>query len=189
LKSWNTSDPEITCQLENIESSSSPIGPLELRLIETKWSVIRYIHTGGINKLMKAILSDIRQRIYRRLFKKKRGHNPNNTSIPHTSSQNVVLNLKPGEVVQVLSKEEILATLDSEGKYQRLAFMKEMFKFCGKKFRVLKRIDTMMVEGVGLRHIPNSVILEGVFCDGEYHGGCQRTCYCIWREGWLRKVR
>jgi len=100
----------------------------------------------------------------------------------------MILNLKPGEKVEVLSKKEILSTLDESGRYQRLGVMPEMFKFCGKKFKVLKRIDRMMVEGKGMRKIKNTVILEGVFCDGEAHGGCQRTCFICWREGWLKRV-
>jgi hypothetical protein len=88
----------------------------------------------------------------------------------------------------VLSEEEILSTLDSTGRYHGLGFMPEMRKFCGKKFKVLKRVEKMMIEGKGMRKLRPTVILEGVFCDGEAHGGCQRTCYCFWREGWLKRV-
>jgi len=105
-----------------------------------------------------------------------------------TKGKIVSLNLKPGEIVEVLSENEILSTLDEKGLYQRLGFMPEMRKYCGKKFRVLKKVNRMMVEGKGMRRIKNTVILEGVFCDGEAHGGCQRTCYICWREGWLRRV-
>ena len=99
-----------------------------------------------------------------------------------------VLKLKPGELVKIRSEKEILATLDSKGKYKRLSFMPEMLKFCGKKFRVLKRIDNYIVEGLGMRKLKNTVILDGVFCDGSWHGKCDRTCFCLWREKWLKRV-
>jgi hypothetical protein len=101
-----------------------------------------------------------------------------------------VLGLKPGEIVEVKSREEILETLDFKGRNRGLQFMPEMFKYCGKRFRVLKRVDRMVVAASGkMRSIPNTVILEGVYCDGKAHGGCQRLCYCLWREVWLRRVK
>jgi len=100
-----------------------------------------------------------------------------------------VLNLKPGEIVEVKSKEEILKTLDFKGRNRGLQFMPEMLKYCGKRFKVLKRVDKMVVSVSGqMRLIPNTVILEGAYCDGKAHGGCQRTCFCLWREIWLRRV-
>jgi hypothetical protein len=100
-----------------------------------------------------------------------------------------VLGLRPGEIVEVKSREEILETLDFKGRNRGLQFMPEMFKYCGKRFRVLKRVDRMVVAASGkMRLIPNTVILEGVYCDGKAHGGCQRMCSCLWREIWLRRV-
>lgn len=91
-----------------------------------------------------------------------------------------VLGLRPREIVEVKSREEILETLDFKGTNRVLQFMPEMFKYCGKRFRVLKRVDRMVVAASGkMRPIPNTVILEGVYCDGKAHGGCQRMCSCL----------
>ena len=46
-------------------------------------------------------------------------------------SNQQVLGLKAGEWVQVRSKEEILATLDANGRLDEMPFMPEMLKFCG----------------------------------------------------------
>lgn len=101
----------------------------------------------------------------------------------------VTLNLQAGEIVEVKTKEEIVATLDSKGRNRGLDFKPEMSKYCGKKFRVLKRLDRMMNERTGkIRLIKNTVLLEGVTCDGKMHSGCQRNCFCLWREAWLRRV-
>jgi hypothetical protein len=44
-----------------------------------------------------------------------------------------------------------------------------------------------MLEGSGeLRKLQNTVLLEGVMCDGIF--GCDRSCFQFWREAWLRRV-
>ena len=100
-----------------------------------------------------------------------------------------VLNLQPGEWVDVKSEEEILTTLDEKGAYKGLRWMCNMRKFCGKKYRVYKRLEKMLLESTGkYREVKNTVLLEGVTCDGEEWYGCDRSCYHFWREVWLRRV-
>jgi hypothetical protein len=100
-----------------------------------------------------------------------------------------ILNLQPDEIVEVRSEKEIISTLEGS-KYDGLSFMPEMLKHCGKQFKVLKRINRYIIEGKKSKCIrpKNTVILEGVFCDGSWHGGCDRTCYYLWREKWLKRV-
>jgi hypothetical protein len=110
----------------------------------------------------------------------------------HASSNvdNMSLNLKPGELVEVCSEKDILSTLDDKGKLKGVAFMPEMKKFCGKRFKVFKRVEKIRVESSGeIRKIKNpTVFLEGVVCDGEISGPCDRACFCWWREAWLKRV-
>jgi hypothetical protein len=98
--------------------------------------------------------------------------------------------LRVGDVVEVLSKEEILATLDANGTLRGLSFMPEMLDFCGRRFRVAKRAhktcDT--VHGAGGRWVGDAVHLEDVRCGGEAHGGCQAHCLIFWWAEWVRKV-
>jgi hypothetical protein len=98
--------------------------------------------------------------------------------------------LLPGDLVEVRSVREIFATLNGEDKLKGLRFNPEMAKFCGKRFRVYKRLDKIIVETTGeLRNIRTpTVLLEGVFCDGKAHGRCDRSCFGFWREAWLKKV-
>jgi hypothetical protein len=107
-----------------------------------------------------------------------------------TKRQSEVLNLQPGEWVEVRSVKEIFATLDAQGKLRGLRFTPEMVKFCGRRFKVYKRLEKIILEATGeLRTIRTpTVLLGGVFCDGEAHGGCDRSCFCFWREAWLRRV-
>lgn len=98
--------------------------------------------------------------------------------------------LKEGDLVRVRSLKEIFGTLDNQDKLLGLRFTPEMAKFCGKTFKAYKRIDKIIIETTGeLRKIKTpTVLLEGVFCDGKAHGGCDRSCFCFWREVWLEKI-
>jgi hypothetical protein len=100
--------------------------------------------------------------------------------------------LRPGDFVEVRSPAEILPTLDSDGTSDRLPFMPEMVDYCGKRFRVAKRVVKTCYYGTssGMRKFPaeDVVLLEGLRCSGEAHDGCQKACTIFWREAWLRKV-
>jgi hypothetical protein len=97
--------------------------------------------------------------------------------------------LKAGDWVEVLSKEEILSTLDATGKLDGMPFMPQMFQYCGKRFRVYQRAhktcDT--VESQRARRLPGGIHLN-LRCDGKAHGGCQAACLIFWKEDWLRPV-
>ena len=97
--------------------------------------------------------------------------------------------LRVDDWVEVRTKEEILRTLDKQGRLEGMPFMPEMFAFCGQRFRVYKRAhktcDT--VYPVRGRWLDNSVHLE-TRCDGSAHGGCQAGCLIFWKEAWLRPV-
>jgi len=114
---------------------------------------------------------------------------------PHIEGQldttpNVDLNLKPGEFVQVRSKNEILSTLDRNSKNRGLLFDSEMVRYCGGTFRVLKRVNQIVDERTGktMKMKSPCIILEGVACASEYHRLCPRAIYHYWREAWLRRV-
>jgi hypothetical protein len=101
-----------------------------------------------------------------------------------------ILNLQPGELVEIKSKEEILATLDKTGHNRGLRFDVEELKYCGTRARVLRRVNRIVDENTGkMLRLPNDcVILEGVVCPGDYHQYCPRSIYPFWREIWLRRV-
>ena len=52
------------------------------------------------------------------------------------------LKLRPGDLVEVRSEAEILATLDANGRLDNLPFMPEMLAHCGRQYRVEKRADS-----------------------------------------------
>lgn len=106
--------------------------------------------------------------------------------------KSVTANLRPGDFVEVLSPGEILQTLDADGTLHKLPFMPEMVEYCGRTFRVSKRVVKTCYYGTssGMRKFPQEdvVLLEGLRCSGADHDGCQKECTIFWRESWLRKV-
>ena len=79
-----------------------------------------------------------------------------------------------GNWVEVRSKEEILQTLDQDGRLDGMPFMPEMLGFCGKRFQVYKSAhktcDTVFP--LRSRRVDDTVHLQ-TRCNGQSHGGCQ----------------
>ena len=104
--------------------------------------------------------------------------------------ESATLDLRVGDIVEVRSHAEILATLDENGELDSLPFMPEMLQYCGKRLTVDKRAhklcDTLTRSGI--RRMENAVHLAGVRCDGSAHGGCEAACLIYWKHAWLRKV-
>lgn len=95
-----------------------------------------------------------------------------------------------GQLVEVRSAEEIMATLDENGELDALPFMPEMLQYCGQQLRVGKVAgkvcDTMTRSG--MRKMEDAVHLAAVRCDGSEHGGCQAACLIYWKNAWIRPV-
>jgi hypothetical protein len=117
------------------------------------------------------------------------GIKPKVTPVPVPPDEEV-LNLRSGECVEIKSEQEILATLDGNRRYKGLYFMGGMRNFCGQRVRVYKRAERILLESTEeLRKMKHTVLLEGVVCDGEDWGGCDRSCFYYWREAWLRRAK
>jgi len=94
--------------------------------------------------------------------------------------------LSAGELVEVRSKDEILATLDKNSCLDGLPFMPEMFQYCGMRFRVYKRAhktcDTvfpirgrrMSNESSASRRLP---VLQSASSGSQI--GCSEAC--VWQ--------
>lgn len=98
--------------------------------------------------------------------------------------------LRRGDVVEVRSAAEILATLDERGAMESLPFMAEMVPHCGERLTVDALAQRMCdrIEWTGSRHIPDTVLLGRLRCDGSGHEGCQGDCRLLWKAAWLRRV-
>ena len=99
------------------------------------------------------------------------------------------INLRPGDIVRVKSKQEIEKTL-RKSKNRGLWFDVEMHRFCGGEFRVAQRVETIVDEASGrmLTMKNPCIVLEGVSATGEYLGLCPQNELIYWREIWLERV-
>jgi hypothetical protein len=100
------------------------------------------------------------------------------------------LDLRPGDLVRIKSKEEIVATLDKTSQNRGLSFDGEMSNYCGRTARVRARVNRLIEESNGemLDIKSDCIILEGVVCAADYHRFCSRAIYPYWREIWLEKI-
>jgi len=103
------------------------------------------------------------------------------------------LNLQPGELVQIKSYKEILATVNTENRNRGLYFDAEMVPYCGGTYRVKDRLLKFIDEKTGkLVTLKNpALILEGVWCQSRYSHCrmfCPRSIYSWWREIWLERL-
>jgi hypothetical protein len=98
--------------------------------------------------------------------------------------------MRAGDIVEVRSQDEILATLDQDGALEGMPFMPEMLQYCGRRFRISKvahkTCDTAYKTGA--RRIRDCYHLQELRCDGTAHGGCQAGCLLFFKGSWLRKV-
>lgn len=151
----------------------------------TAFHMLWHFKTKGLLKTLALTLSKVLK-----FVGVEKNNKPNCIGEKGQSLYGQILNLKPGELVEVKSEEEILVTLDENRKSRGLLWMAGMRKFCGKRYRVYKRLERILLESTGeFRMVSNTVLLEGVMCDGKEFYGCDRSCFHFWREAWLKRVQ
>nr|WP_236714837.1 hypothetical protein [Nonomuraea pusilla] len=100
------------------------------------------------------------------------------------------LGLRPGELVRVKPKAEILATLNERMLNRGLGFEEEMARYCGTVARVQARVERCIDERTGRLLTMKSpcITLENVVCQGVHSLNCPREFVPFWREIWLERV-
>jgi len=195
-KRLNSSGQEVySCQATDLRKFSSPMRWWDLR------QYVRDINSGnlsnGLGSSTTERLLDFALNVLRILqtilisVVRQRGITYPETAGQTDKTPTENLNLQPGEFVQVLSKEEILATLDRKSKNRGLLFGPEMLQYCGGVYRVLRRVDHIIDENSGkMTHMKYPcIVLDGVACRySEYYRLCPRAIYHYWREIWLKRI-
>jgi hypothetical protein len=160
----------MSCQLAEL------VGLIEKNsfLNEISQSAIRRIHP------LKGRLIFLKRRMLRRL------------GLIHGIKDNARKEIRAGDLVRVRSKKEICSILDDWRRYKGCSFMDEMYEYCDKRYRVLKKVqyfyDEVKQEVVKCKDI---VILDGLICSGRrklYRDRCDRNCFLFWHKDWLEKV-
>jgi hypothetical protein len=100
------------------------------------------------------------------------------------------LDLQPGEIVRIKSKDEITSTLDLNRLNRGMGFEEEMARSCGRTAMVMRRVDRCIDEKTGRMLSMKSpcIVLDGVVCEGVYHANCPREFLPFWREIWLERA-
>jgi hypothetical protein len=103
------------------------------------------------------------------------------------------LDLRPGEEVEVRSKEEIEKTVSAQSKNRGLWFGLEMVPYCGGRYPVERLVERIIDEKTGrMLHFRNDcVVLAGVTCRSWFSHKrlfCPRSITPYWREIWLRRT-
>ena len=110
-----------------------------------------------------------------------------------TTPQGEVLDLQAGELAEVRSRDEILRTVNRKLRHRGLSFDVEMMPYCGKQYRVLRRVDSLIDDRTGKMRHPRfaCLILENVICGGCLSRDrmfCPRSIFPYWHEVWLKRV-
>lgn len=173
-------DGQYFCQSTNLVNATRGLSGFE-RLMKV-WADIR-VRTYTVPHALKLLLRPG----FAKLLK------PFVPRIPKTDRKKTprgALGLQPGDLIEVKSVKEIAETLDVNGQNRGLQWSIDLLHYCGKRFRVAKRLEHMIVEYNGkMMNVSDTVLLEGASCPCRYViGGCPRADLIYWREIWLRKI-
>jgi len=185
LDDTSSGEPRYRCQATELLRATAPLNLFDPR------NYLRDVIGGNFRVL--ALLRGMAFSFYDKLHRRfgVRGFR-RRTAMSEQSVER--LDLQPGELVQVRSKAEIMATLEDGVHNRGLSFDAEMAPYCGRTMRVLRRVDRILEEKSGrmLRLRKDCIILEDAVCSGLRCGirrlGCSKSVYPFWREAWLRRV-
>jgi hypothetical protein len=180
-------DERYRCQATELVEATTPLRRWDLRPYVKDLAsgnvrflnFVRYVAIAAFNAVMRM---HWRGRPYPYIRGLAEGPTPND-----------VLNLQPGEMVEVRSKDEIMRTINENQKNRGLWFDVEMVPYCGRKFPVLRRVERIINEKTGrMMRLPNPcLVLADVTCGGclsQHRLFCPRGIYPFWREAWLKRV-
>src|SRR6185295_5324898 len=82
---------------------------------------------------------------------------------PNVRTPSESLNLKPGDLVRVKSRAQIVETLDQRGRNRGIGICHEMMKCCERAAKVRYRVDRIIEERTGkVRELYNTVTLQSL---------------------------
>lgn len=162
------------CQLTDIRDIAQKVGPAR-RLSNIRVRLLRKLKNAGVRVLKQTLGDDTAG---------------SDHALPDRDES---LSIRPGDTVQVRSRAEIRSLLSGGGKTKGCSFTHEMYKYCGREFRVLKSVETFFDESKQkMCKCRDTVLLDGAVCSGRqrlYFMKCDRNCFFFWQTVWLRKVR
>jgi len=178
-----------SCQATELVRASKPLAWWDLRSYlkdltsgnVSPWKMAAYALLAGLNMLARLHWRG-RPAVY-----------PYVRGLAGDKTPSETLDLKPGELVEVRSRQEIMRTLNRGQKNRGLFFDVEMVPYCGKTFRVERKVERIINEKTGvMMKMPGAcILLNGTTCSGCYSRNrlfCPRGVHAYWHEIWLRRV-
>jgi hypothetical protein len=179
--------PRYRCQTTELREATTPL---------SHWAPRQYVEdVASGNVGWRDFLRSVALEFYNKVQSRIRVGRPYPSvhgSAPKGMSH-TVLDLRPGERVQVRSKAEIMATLGADQKNRGLWFDVEMLQNCGREYRVQRRVEQIIDEKTGkmIQMRNDCIVLDGAVCNGLVSRGrlfCPRSIPSYWREAWLQRI-
>ena len=161
------------CKLAEIAQATGSISP----------SVIRKQH--NLNQTsVSTLVTDFCTTLLAKVRGSQAGYKGSLTKTPAMD-----LHLSAGDLVRVRPVDEIIETLDANGKNRGLWYDPAMDQFSGKVFRVSRRVTRFIDERTGKLVSPTvpSIVLDDLHCSGNQRRYCSRLLQFFWREIWLQR--
>lgn len=176
-----TKDDRYYCQSTELAGATGELAPGKLR------HYLRDLRIGQIS--LRRFIYILWLALTNRVWHMLHGHGFYQITGEQTKTLNTELNLQPGDWVEIKSPEEIEATLDAKGRNRGLSFEPEMAQHCGRRYRVATPVRKIIAEETGkMVELTNTVILDGLICEGICVKNCPRANFFYWREVWLKRV-
>jgi hypothetical protein len=201
----HSSDPTWVCQTTALYDATTLLHWWDIRQYirdvtsgnHTAWHIFTLLVFAGYRKLvffgvgyrfLVGFFNSFQRLRHGKPFPNGTGVIPDGKPTPTT-----VLNLQPGEWVEVRPNGEILETITNSGFNRGMRYDMEMAKYSGGRYRVQMRVDRLINEQTGkMMEMKNPCIqLEDVYCRAECTErriGCPRASNTYWREIWLKRV-
>ncbi len=202
----NSADPTWVCQTTKLYEATELLRWWDIRQYirdvssgnHTAWHITKLLVFAGYRKLVDLGFGyKLLVTLFNRFQKLRNGKSypTGKGSIPNGQpTPTEILNLQPGEWVEVKPAQEILATITQGGMNRGMRYDLEMAKYSGGRYRVQMRVDRLINEQTGKMMQMKSpcIQLEDVYCRAEctpMRIGCPRASNTYWREIWLRRAQ
>jgi hypothetical protein len=204
-RSDNADDPVWVCQTTKLYDATTLLKWWDVRQYvrdvtsgnHRAWHIVKLLIFGGYRRIVSFGVGYRFLIAFFNRFQELRGGKPypmGNGVIPDGKpTPTEVLNLQPGEWVEVRPSKEILETITHSGFNRGMRYDMEMAKYSGERYRVQMRVDKLINEQTGKMMAMKSacIQLEDVYCRAECTPGrigCPRASNTYWREIWLKRV-
>ncbi|MCL4721635.1 MAG: hypothetical protein KJ041_06690 [Gammaproteobacteria bacterium] len=201
----NSPDPSFVCQTTALYEATELLHWWDFRQYirdvtsgnHSAWHMFKLLVFAGYYKLVSLGIGDRALVGFYNAFQRLRGGQPFPVSVgaipDGKPTPTEILDLQPGELVEVKSGDEIIATITRNGFNRGMRYDMEMLKYSGQRYRVQMRVSRLINEQTGkMMEMKNPCIqLEDVYCRAECTAmrlGCPRASNTYWREIWLRRV-